>query len=153
VVSEPHDIRVEEVDLSELPACHRIRLVVFVEGQQVPESLEIDGLDEQCRHFLARAGSQPVGTARLRFVDGLGKAERVAVLNEHRGAGVGAALMAAVEECARAEGCRELLLHAQQAVIPFYRGLGYREEGELFDEADIVHQTMRKQLAARANRA
>lgn len=138
---------VERVGLEVLPDCHHIRRVVFVEGQGVPESLEIDGLDDQCVHFLARSDERPIGTARLRFVEGVAKAERVAVLEEHRGAGIGAAVMAAIEETARARGYGELLLHAQQAVIPFYRGLGYREEGELFEEAAIVHRAMRKRLA------
>ena len=145
-MSARRDFRVEQVGLEALPDCHHIRRVVFVRGQGVPEALEIDGLDDRCAHFLASGEAGPVGTARLRLVEGIAKAERVAVLDEHRGAGFGAALMAAIEQRARADGCGEILLHAQQTVIPFYRGLGYQEEGELFEEAAIVHQTMRKRL-------
>lgn len=143
-MSEAFEVSV--VGLEALPDCHHIRRVVFVAGQQVPEALEIDGLDDDCVHFLARDRSGPIGTARLRVVDGLAKAERVAVLETSRGSGVGAELMHALEMRAQRDGLTQVLLHAQQTVIPFYRKLGYREEGELFDEAGIVHQTMRKQL-------
>ena len=44
----------------------------------------------------------------------------------------------------RADGFAEVLLHAQQEVIPFYERLGYRGEGEIFEEAGIPHLAMRK---------
>jgi len=89
---------------------------------------------------------QPAGTARLRVVEGLAKAERVAVLERFRGAGVGAALMRALEGEARRRGLDQMVLHAQVRVIPFYERLGYAAHGPVFDDAGIPHRAMRKRL-------
>ncbi|MDJ0868014.1 MAG: GNAT family N-acetyltransferase [Myxococcota bacterium] len=139
-------VSVEAVDGDALATCQAIRRTVFVEGQGVPEALEIDGLDPDCAHFLARAGGRPVGTARLRELDGRAKAERVAVLAAHRRDGVGRALMRALEGEARRRGHRELVLNAQEEVVPFYELLGYTICGARFDEAGIPHRPMTKGL-------
>lgn len=141
------DVCVEVVGPDRLPTCHDIRRIVFVQGQNVPEALEIDGLDGECVHFLASCRGRPVGSARLRNAEGLAKAERVAVLSEYRDAGIGRALMHALEAHAQADGFSEVLLHAQQEVISFYQRLGYRGEGDLFEEAGITHRVMRKRLS------
>ena len=141
---DPAALRVEIPGDAEIELCFAIRRTVFVAGQGVSEREEIDGLDPACTHFLARAAGDAVGTARLRFVDGKAKAERVAVLDEHRRRGVGAALMLALEQEAARLGSGSVVLHAQEASIPFYEILGYRAEGERFFEADIPHRRMSK---------
>ena len=70
----------------------------------------------------------------------------MAVLASWRGYGIGRRLMEATEEEARASGLPGMVLNAQVRVIPFYEGLGYRAEGDVFLEADIDHRTMRKDL-------
>lgn len=130
----------------ELEACLDVRREVFVVGQQVSEEEEIDGLDPHCLHVIALAGDEAVGTARLRFVDGHGKAERVAVRAARRGQGIGAALMYALEAEAAARGADEMHLHAQVQVVPFYEALGYVSHGEQFVEAGIDHLAMTKVL-------
>jgi predicted GNAT family N-acyltransferase len=129
-----------------LAACFEIRTRVFVDGQGVSLDEEIDGLDGACVHFLARAGDEPVGTARLRTVEGAAKAERVAVLDTHQGRGIGRVLMDALESEARRRGLRRVVLHAQVRVIPFYERLGYEAFGPVFEEADIAHRKMEKPL-------
>ena len=54
--------------------------------------------------------------------------------------------MDAVEETAEGLGYGELLLYAQTPIVGFYRELGYRTEGEMFEDAGIPHRSMRKQL-------
>lgn len=130
----------------ELATCHAIRHAVFVVGQGVPVDLEVDGLDESCEHVLAFDGDLPVGTARLRQVDGHGKAERVAVLESHRGLGVGVMLMQAIETIAAEHDHDVVHLHAQWQVVPFYQRLGYGGVGEPFDEAGIRHLAMTRRL-------
>ena len=133
--------------LHELPNCLAIRLEVFVQGQSVPLDEEIDGLDEQCTQFLAQRDGMPMGTARLRITPGgEARAERVAVLDQARGAGLGSALMALLHDTARQQGHDEVVLHAQVPVIPFYERLGYCAEGPVFMDCDIPHRTMRKGL-------
>jgi cystathionine beta-lyase len=130
----------------DLELCRRVRHEVFVLGQGVPEALEVDGLDPECAHFVARLDARVVGTARLREADGAAKAERVAVLAAARGAGAGRALMRALEAEASRRGYACVVLSAQEAVIPFYERLGYQVESERFIEAGIPHRKMRKWL-------
>ncbi len=129
-----------------VPRCLAIRREVFVRGMGIPEAIELDGLEDRCTQLLLHRGGLDLATARLRVHDGTAKAERVAVLAEARGSGLGRRLMEALEGEARRRGHGEVLLHAQEAVIPFYEKLGYVPEGERFLEADIPHQAMRKKL-------
>ncbi|MBV0903185.1 GNAT family N-acetyltransferase [Haloarcula salina] len=142
------DITVETGSWSDFEeAASEIRMTVFVEEQGVAASEELDGKDPDAVQFLARDGDDPVGTARLRFPEPeVGKAERVAVRESARGAGVGAALMRAVEEAARENEAESVVLHAQTRVEGFYRNLGYETDGSEFEEAGIPHVEMRKPL-------
>ncbi|NUB90672.1 GNAT family N-acetyltransferase [Haloterrigena sp. SYSU A558-1] len=124
-----------------------VRQTVFVEEQGVDEELEYDEHDETATHFVAYDGDEPVGAARLReYADGVGKIERVAVLESRREDGVGRAVMTAVEDRARADGLESLKLHSQTRAAGFYRSLGYERYGEEFEEAGIPHVEMRKSL-------
>ncbi|MBM4384945.1 MAG: GNAT family N-acetyltransferase [Deltaproteobacteria bacterium] len=125
-----------------------IRRRVFIEEQGVSEADEIDGKDADRTHFLARdAAGRAIGCACLRPYGAQQKVERVAVLRELRGSGLGAELMRAVEAHAREIGARNLVLHAQAAVVAFYEKLGWASIGPRFDEAGIEHQKMGKRLA------
>jgi predicted GNAT family N-acyltransferase len=127
--------------------CVAIRRRVFIEEQRVPEADELDGKDGERVHFLARdAAGRAIGCACLRRYGAKHKVERVAVLPELRGSGLGRELMCAVEVHARARGQRELVLHAQSAVVAFYEKLGWQSVGERFFEAGIEHQKMEKRL-------
>ncbi|HET7301550.1 MAG TPA: GNAT family N-acetyltransferase [Oleiagrimonas sp.] len=117
-----------------------IREIVFVREQRVPVELEWDGLDDQCDHVLARdRDGQPIGTGRLTPERSIG---RMAVLSPWRGHGVGAAMLDALIERARARGWTEVTLHAQVDAIGFYERFGFRAHGEEFVEAGIRHRHM-----------
>lgn len=131
---------------SDLEACFEIRRVVFVHEQGVSRDEEFDELDDVCVHFIARFDGRPVGTARLRVLESEGKAQRVAVLEEARRSGIGAALMRALEAEASRRGLARIVLHAQTSAMSFYEALGYVAEGDEFMEADIPHFLMRKPL-------
>jgi predicted GNAT family N-acyltransferase len=139
-------IDADQVGLENLSICWALRRVVFVEEQGVPLAVDIDGADESCTQFLAWVNGVPIGTARLRAVAGKAKAERLAVLDDFRGHGAGRALMNVVEANARAQGLRTILVHAQEAVVPFYERLGYAALGAPFVEAGIRHVAMQKEV-------
>lgn len=126
-----------------------VRRTVFVEEQGVDEEIEYDEHEDDADHFVAYDdGGEPIGAARLREADpGLGKVERVAVLESRREEGIGRELMAAVEDRARDRDLTELKLHSQTRAAEFYRRLGYERRGEEFEEAGIPHVEMRKSLA------
>jgi predicted GNAT family N-acyltransferase len=135
-----------------LAICHEIRRIVFVDEQGVSSDLEWDELDSPAIHFLgvdaeAVPEPKPLGTARLRLLKGYAKAERVAVLKEARGTGLGRAIMLALEEVARSRGAERIRLSAQVSVLGFYEQLGYLGYGEPFVEAGINHLAMSKLLA------
>lgn len=129
----------------------RVRRLVFIEEQKVPEELEIDehdALTSPTLHFVAYDQGQPVGASRLRsYQPGIGKVERVAVLASERGTGLGRLIMEFMEESAKANGYAKLKLNAQCHAQGFYEKLGYVPHGDVFDEADIPHIAMEKQLS------
>lgn len=136
----PPPLKVRPVDWAEAAArCLAIRRRVFIEEQQIPEAIEIDGRDPDCLHILASLNEVDVGTARLLPDAHVG---RVAVLPPYRGQGIGAAIMAAVAEAARVRGDRALHLASQASAVPFYLALGYAPIGPRFMEAGIPHQNM-----------
>ena len=126
-------------------ACYDIRTTVFVNEQNVPPELELDDLEDACVHFLARVNGVPMGTARL-LDKGYAKVQRVAVLRDARGTGIGRDLMNAMLEYAAANGFTESRLDAQLTAIPFYEKLGYEATGPEFDDAGIQHRLMIKAL-------
>ncbi|MDF9745748.1 GNAT family N-acetyltransferase [Natrinema salsiterrestre] len=124
-----------------------VRRTVFVDEQGVDEDLEYDDHDETATHFVAYDGDEPIGAARLReYEAGVGKVERVAVLESRREEGVGRELMTALEDRADERGFATLKLHSQIRAVDFYRRLGYERRGEEFEEAGIPHVEMRKRL-------
>jgi predicted GNAT family N-acyltransferase len=143
------EIRIGE---GEAPAEARaVRFQVFVEEQGVAREEEWDAYDAAgaaAWHFvlLDRESGQAVACARLRAYGTEAKVERVAVLAEQRGLGLGRGIMEAAERTASEHGYPGLLLHAQLPVVPFYERLGWRAEGPEFSEAGMGHRLMRKVL-------
>ena len=121
----------------------RIRRVVFIDEQQVPQEEEWDGLDSQCLHFLAMLKGEPVGTARLLPDGHIG---RVAVLEHARGLGIGYQLMEAAIQAARDAGHARAVLSAQLHALAFYEQLGFVAHGDVFMDAGIPHREMTRLL-------
>jgi predicted GNAT family N-acyltransferase len=125
---------------------YAVRFEVFVDEQGVPRELEADEFDGCATHLVAIRDARVVGTLRMLEHDGAAKIGRVAVRAAARRAGIGTRLMDRAAAIAVARGFAEIVLHAQIAVAGFYRGLGYVEEGDVFDEAGIPHIAMRKKI-------
>jgi predicted GNAT family N-acyltransferase len=121
----------------------RIRLTVFVEEQRVPPGIEMDDKDAVCVHALAYAQGRAVGTGRLLPDGHIG---RMAVLRENRSLGVGGAILERLVEEARRRGMQQVVLSAQTHALGFYRRHGFMVQGEVFEEAGIPHQEMRRLL-------
>ena len=118
-----------------------VRRSVFIEEQNVPESIELDGRDSKCRHVLASDGDgKPIGTARM---DENGKIGRMAVLREYRGRGVGRKILQVIMDYGRSEGITDFHLSAQIGAVGFYSKMGFEAFGGEFEEAGIKHVNMR----------
>lgn len=138
-------IRVQQVGHADAHvAIHDVRQRVFVQEQGIAAELERDALDPVCAHVLALdADGQPVGTGRLAPDGRIG---RMAVLASVRNQGVGEALLEALVQAGRQLGLAEVHLHAQLPARDFYARQGFLPEGEVFEEAGIGHQQMRRRL-------
>ncbi|MBO1350116.1 MAG: GNAT family N-acetyltransferase [Hormoscilla sp. GUM202] len=130
---------------AEMAAINAIRTKVFQEEQGVDPKLEFDGRDETADHLLAYLNNRPVGTARIRYLDGeTAKIERLAVLPPARGRGIGKQLMAQAIAVAAQKDVKQVVVNAQEYVKGLYLQLGFVQEGGIFDEAGIPHVKMRK---------
>ena len=125
-----------------------LRHQVFVVEQGVPVEMEQDELDDVAVHAVVRDGAgRAVGTGRMvPLGGGSARIGRMAVAGEARGGGVGAAMLALLEDAARAAGCHRAEIHAQVQAVGFYGRAGYEPVGEPFDEAGIPHVPMAKPL-------
>ena len=123
---------------------HALRTAVFVHGQRVPAGLERDALDPLSFHVLAEADDGTLlGTARLTPERRIG---RMAVLEQARGHGIGAAMLEALVAEARRRGWPEVALHAQLHALPFYARAGFVPAGPVFAEAGIEQRGMQRRL-------
>ena len=122
----------------------RVRRQVFVEEQKIPAELEWDADDEAALHCVAyNRLDQPVATGRLLAPEpGVAKIGRMAVHQVLRGGGLGRDVLLALAQAASQRGDRVVRLNAQRSAEPFYARLGFRCEGEPFDEAGIPHIAM-----------
>lgn len=134
---------IEALDSSDRDRCFAIRTEVFCGEQKVSREIEFDGLDAECRHYLAMFGDKPVGTARVRALgDDRVKFERMAVHLEYRGKDIGRALMNRAIADAVATGATSGILHAQSHARGFYEKLDFAQNGDQFMEANIPHVCM-----------
>ncbi|MFJ2716227.1 GNAT family N-acetyltransferase [Streptomyces sp. NPDC087437] len=155
-MSLPYEVRVAE-DPADREACFAVRKEVFVVEQGVPQDIEYDAYDALAVHVLAvREDGVPLGTGRLLYGaeaaaktggdPAVGSLGRLAVTGDTRGLGVGAALVRAIEDAARARGLSAVDLHAQSHALGFYERLGYEAYGPEFPDAGIPHRAMRRAL-------
>ena len=120
-----------------------IRYEVFVDEQNVPEELEIDGLDGEAKHVLAFIDGVPIGTGRI-LIDG--HIGRVAVLKNYRGHGIGKLIMKELIKCAQTKNLEKIWLSSQWHAHSFYLDLGFVCVGEIYKEAGIDHIKMYRLL-------
>lgn len=87
--------------------------------------LPLDGAAEAfSTGVVMRDGGDLVGCAAIEPYDGAAVLRSVAVRHDHRGRGLGQALVAAAEDLARERGASELILLTETAE-PFFARLGY----------------------------
>ena len=141
-----------------------VRLEVFVGEQDVPFALEIDACDDLATttHVLARgADGAPLAAGRILAGPehpGLVHLGRLAVRRVCRGTGLGARMVAAIEDAAwrRAAVAQEdggaavtVVLSAQEQAMGFYERCGYTAVGgERYLDAGIWHRDMARTVGA-----
>lgn len=160
---EEAGVKVERVQSGqEFEQALSLRLAVFCDEQGVPRELERDDEDACALHVIVRdAAGQVAATGRLlrQRIGGLlvaphaaaepgdvGRIGRMAVRRDVRGTGLGAQVIAALEQAARDAGLTRVVLSAQTHAQRFYERCGYAPEGERFFEVDIEHVAMTRAI-------
>ncbi|MDF2000253.1 GNAT family N-acetyltransferase [Peribacillus frigoritolerans] len=134
---------------NDLKIAFHIRKEVFVEEQGFPlefEFDEFDTLNALSEHILVYYNEKPVGTGRLRVVDGLGKLERICILEPYRKFGLGKIILKTLEEIAKEQGITQVKLHGQTQAEGFYKKLGYQTSSDVFMEDGGPHLLMIKKF-------
>lgn len=115
------------------------RNTVFVKGQGIPRSIEIDAKGQ--------------ATATVRLLPNIDwtqvTLQRMAVLDDYQGQGLGSILLKEAEDFAQEQSFKSISLHAQLGALKFYLNNGYQEVGQIFEEAGIQHITVEKSLISK----
>lgn len=129
---------------SDFSECLALRMAVFVDEQNVPAEIEVDDLDEQSVHIIARDEHEhPVGTARIYEVGEIGKIGRVCVAKSQRGTGLGSKLIAfCIADLAKRPHIKQAKLGSQNHAIKFYERFGFVVQGEEYMDGGIPHHDM-----------
>ena len=118
-----------------------VRRAVFVEEQNIPESIDFDGSDPDFIHVLAfDKDGRPVGTARINHK---GKIGRMAVLKNYRRQGIGRKMIQALMDYGRKNSITDFHVSSQVTATGFYEKIGFEPFGEEFLEANIKHINMK----------
>lgn len=131
----------------ELKEAFGVRKRVFVEEQGISEDLEFDNRDREALHVIVADAERVIGTARVIFLTAhQAKLERMAVLRPFRRRGIGSRIVSFLNEELKNRQVEQVVLHAQYAVVVFYKSCGFEELGLPFVEAGIKHIKMQKWL-------
>ena len=96
----------------------------------------IESLDDKLVGGLILA---PVNDKEIRLM-------QVTVDPVYQGEGIGRQLVAYAEKRAQEAGFTKIVMHAMLSVVNFYEKLGYKQEGDLFEEQGLTFAKMVKKL-------
>lgn len=130
----------------EIKEIMKIREEVFIKEQNVPHEDEVDGLGNSSEHVILYYNNKPSGTARIRKVNGKIKLERIAILSQVRGKGLGEKLVKFLVEYSKEKNVKEVYMHAQYYLVNFYAKFGFKQRGDTFYDAGIKHIEMYLEL-------
>ncbi|WP_198008707.1 GNAT family N-acetyltransferase [Ahrensia sp. R2A130] len=116
-----------------------------MDEQHVPLDMEIDHHDStDAHHYLGWQNSEPVAAARIVIFPSYAKLQRIALINEHRGKGLGGVMLRQLIEFARTLAPDlPIALDAQIQARGLYEKQGFEAQGDVFDDAGIDHIHMR----------
>ena len=137
--------RIAQTD-NEIEEAINLRKKVFVEEQNIPLHLEIDGKDKESIHTLATINNEVIGTGRLTIEDKHGILSRIAIDKNYRGLGLGGKIVNRLEEEAIKQKLISLTLKPHIYLEKFYRVLGYVKYGETEKVGEHELINMKKML-------
>ena len=124
----------------------RIRAEVFIREQNVDSEIEMDIKDDTAIHCLATLNNEPVGCLRILMNDDGVTVGRVAGRKPYRRMKVGKAMMNFVETLPVVKEKGKIAVHAQLTAREFYLNCGFHEVSDIYEEANILHISMEKEI-------
>ncbi len=126
----------------EFEQVQKIREVVFSNEQKISNKLDRDGKDDEAEHIIAKDGNKTIGTARIRLINKNVKVERLALLKEYRGKGIGKQILRYAVNYCKKKQVKEVVLHAQCYAMGLFERVGFKKRGQKFIEVGIDHIEM-----------
>ena len=124
----------------------RIRAEVFIREQNVDSEIEMDIKDDTAIHCLATLNNKPAGCLRFLINDDGVTVGRVTVLKPYRRMKIGKAMMEFVETLPEVKEKGKIAVHAQLTARDFYLNCGFHEVSDIYEEANILHVSMEKEI-------
>ncbi len=142
-----HVIRTEH--LWQRAGVYYVRTQAMVKGFHVPLEKEFDeGDTPETQYLLVLDEALPIGTCRLHITgEDTAKIERVCVLEEYRGKGIGKTAILAAEAWLLELGVKTIVITSRYDAVGFYEALGYQADHAKTDDTGIFQTIyMIKQL-------
>jgi thioesterase domain-containing protein len=129
---------------------YQLRWLLLRKPWDQPQGSEKDEYDTHAIHcMIVDDDKQPIAIGRLHVTSvEEGQIRYMAVTKEHRGKSLGTLIMMALEEEARKQGLKRLMLNSREGSTVFYTKCGYLITGDaptLF--GSVSHQQMMKNIA------
>ena len=123
-----------------------IRMCVFVLEKKIVLADEFDQNDtSDTIYSVLFDGSRPVATARLLMEDTeTARIGRVATIEAYRGKQLGSRVVRALEDLAKTQKFKQILIHAELSAAGFYENLDYHKKGEPYEEDGVPCITLVK---------
>jgi predicted GNAT family N-acyltransferase len=127
-----------------------VRAQVYVAEQDCPYVEEFDGNDlAGAMHLIAREGSEPVATMRIRWFANFAKFERICVRSKSRGGGTAERLIEFGCRLAARKGYARVLVHANQQLAAHWERVAHmklRPGRPVFDYSQLRFVEMEREL-------
>ena len=127
---------------------YQLRWEVLRKPRNEPKGSEKDKLEETADHMAAFDSGKVVGCGRIHLNNpDEAKVRFMAIAEAYQNQGIGGLILDRLEEIARAEGAKYIILDAREAALNFYLRHGYKtiEDGHVLF-GNIPHWRMRKEL-------
>lgn len=126
----------------ELEQIFKLREIIFIKGQRVPKQRERDQFDKTSKHVIVLYKNNPVGCARIRFINKKVKLERIGLLRKYRSKGFGKMVTQYLVNYCKKKNVKEIVVHSQYYIKAFYKKFGFKQRGKTFMDAGIKHVEM-----------
>lgn len=115
----------------QLAGVHYVRVETMVKGFEIPLDKEFDEGDLSSPFYvLVLDGIYPAAACRIHLLEGekAAKIERVSVISQYRGKGVGRLLIEEAEQWIRELGYKKIIITSRDEAVGFYEALGYEAD-------------------------